>query len=221
MAKDQFKDWDFRLDKNSIAAGIYVAWENELQSKLLEYFPDAEAEILIEYLQMAKLIEWIQHPEKKFGKNPSKKRDEYLLGTFESAVDGLQAKFGPDMNSWKYGQANYKHVQIKHPLGQVVNTELSAKFNTELRPRGGNQHTPGSTGSNNGQTSGATFRIIVDVNDWDNTVGSNPPGQSGNLESPFYKNLYDQWVNDAYFPVYFTKAKIDSVKSEKALLVPR
>ena len=221
LAKDQFKDWDFRLDKNSIAAGIYVAWENELQSKLLEYFPDAEAEILIEYLQMAKLIGWIQHPEKKFGKNPSKKRDEYLLGTFESAVDGLQAKFGPDMNSWKYGQANYKHVQIKHPLGQVVNTELSAKFNTELRPRGGNQHTPGSTGSNNGQTSGATFRIIVDVNDWDNTVGSNPPGQSGNLESPFYKNLYDQWVNDAYFPVYFTKAKIDSVKSEKALLVPR
>ena len=221
LAKDQFMDWDFRLDKNSIAAGIYVAWEKELQSKLLEYFPDSEAEILIEHLQMAKLLEWILNPEKKFGKNPIKKRDEYLLGTFESAVVGLQAKFGSDMNSWKYGQANYKHVQIKHPLGQVVNAELNAKFNTELRPRGGNQHTPGSTGSNNGQTSGATFRIIVDVNDWDNTVGSNPPGQSGNLESPFYKNLYDQWVNDKYFPVYFTKAKIDSVKSEKVLLVPK
>ena len=221
LAKDQFNDWDFRLDKNSIAAAIYVAWEKELQTKLLEYIPDSEAEILIEYLQMARLIEWILNPEKKFGKNPGKKRDEYLLGTFESAVVGLQTKFGSDMNLWKYGQANYKHVQIKHPLGQVVNAELNAKFNTELRPRGGNQHTPGSTGSNNGQTSGATFRIIVDVNDWDNTVGSNPPGQSGNLESPFYKNLYDQWVNDKYFPVYFTKAKIDSVKSEKVLLVPR
>lgn len=65
------------------------------------------------------------------------------------------------------------------------------------------------------QTSDAVFRIIVDVNDWDNTVDSKPPGQSGNLESPFYKNLYDQWANDEYFPVYFTKAKINSVKVKK------
>ncbi|NND79959.1 MAG: penicillin acylase family protein [Maribacter sp.] len=219
-AQEKFKDWDFKLDKNSITAGIYVAWEEELQDKLLDYFPDPGAEMLLEYVQMARLLEWILNPEKKFGKNSSEKRDAYLLGTFESAVEQLQAQYGPDMNSWKYGQANYKHVQIKHPLGEVVNTTLNAKLNTVLKPRGGNQHTPGSTGSNKRQTSGATFRIIVDVNDWDKTVGSNPPGQSGNPESPFYKNLYDQWANDAYFPVYFSKAKIDSVQREKVFLVP-
>lgn len=219
-AIDQLKDWDFKLDKSSIAAGIYVAWEEELQNKLLDYFPDPEAETLMQYLQMAKLLEWILNPEKRFGKNSGKKRDAYLLGTFESAVKQLREEFGPDMNSWKYGQAEYKHVHIKHPLGEVVNATLNAKLNTVLKPRGGNQHTPGSTGSNKGQTSGATFRIIVDVNDWDKTVGSNPPGQSGNPDSPFYKNLYGQWANDAYFPVYFSKAKIDSVKSGKVLLVP-
>ncbi|NNG10891.1 MAG: penicillin acylase family protein, partial [Arenibacter sp.] len=219
-AQEKFKDWDFKLDKNSITAGIYVAWEEELQDKLLDYFPDPGAEMLLEYVQMARLLEWILNPEKKFGKNSSEKRDAYLIGTFESAVEQLQAQYGPDMNSWKYGQANYKHVQIKHPLGEVVNTTLNAKLNTVLKPRGGNQHTPGSTGSNKRQTSGATFRIIVDVNDWDKTVGSNPPGQSGNPESPFYKNLYDQWANDAYFPVYFSKAKIDSVQREKVFLVP-
>jgi len=63
-AQDQFKDWDFKLDKNSIAAGIYVAWEEELQNKLLDYFPDPEAEILIDYLQMSRLLEWILNPEK-------------------------------------------------------------------------------------------------------------------------------------------------------------
>ncbi|TFG72140.1 MAG: penicillin acylase family protein, partial [Flavobacteriales bacterium] len=89
-----------------------------------------------------------------------------------------------------------------------------------IKPRGGNQHTPGSTGSSDGQLYGATFKIIVDVNDWDNTVGTNPPGQSGNPESTYYKNLYDQWVDDQYFHVYFSKAKIDSVGQEHILLSP-
>ena len=220
-AHRQLLDWDFRLDKNSVAAGIYVAWEKELQENFLSYFPDTGAEMIIDELQMAKLLEWIQNPDKKFGKNAKKSVENYLRGTFRSAVKNLGQKFGNDISKWQYGQAKYKHVQMKHPLGEVVNTELQAKLNTEIKPRGGNQFTPGSTGSNENQSSGATFRIIVDVNDWDKTIGSNPPGQSGDPDNPFYKNLYDQWTDDEYFPVYFSKEKIDSVKQEQLLLIPK
>jgi penicillin amidase len=219
-AKNKLLAWDYRLDKNSVEAGIYVAWEKELPLKLLEYFPDPGAENLIANLQMARLLDWIQNPGSRFGKNAPEKRDDYLSGTFASAIQNLTKKFGPDINSWKYGQAQFKHVQIKHPLGQAVKSELRNKLDTELRPRGGNQHTPNSTGSTNSQLSGATFRIIVDVNDWDNTVGANPPGQSGNPDSHFYKNLYDPWAEDAYFPVYFTKSKIDSLGHGRTVLVP-
>ncbi len=219
-AKDLLKDWDYRLDKNSIAAGIYVAWEKELQYRLLDYFPDPGAEILIGNLQMGRLLPWILHPETKFGPNAEAKRDAYLMGTFESAVMALTDKLGEDMGRWQYGQAAYKHVQIKHPLGDVVRADLRSRLNTSLKPRGGNQHTPGSTGSSDGQLYGATFKIVVDVNDWDNTVGANPPGQSGNPESPYYKNLYDQWADDQYFPVYFSKSKIDAVGQERTLLLP-
>ncbi|MFH6604880.1 penicillin acylase family protein [Maribacter algicola] len=217
--RDKLANWDFRLDKTSIAAGIYVAWEKELMDRLLDYFPDPEAEILMQYMQMAKLLEWIENPEIKMGS--LQKRNEYLIGTFQSAVQGMTEKFGDDISKWVYGQPDYKHVQIKHPLGEVVNAELEAKLNTELKPRGGNQHTPGSTGIANSQLYGATFRIIVDVNDWDKTVGSNPPGQSGNPEDPFYKNLYDQWSEDGYFPVYFSREKVDSVQVNKSILSPK
>lgn len=220
IAKNLLLEWDYRLDKNSIAAGIYVAWEKELQNRLLDYFPDPGAEILIGNLQMGRLMPWILDPESKFGPNSNAKRDSYLIGTFESAIQALDKKLGEDMDRWRYGQDAYKHVQIKHPLGDVVNAELRSRLNTTMKPRGGNQHTPGSTGSSDGQLYGATFKIIVDVNDWDNTVGTNPPGQSGNPESTFYKNLYDQWVDDQYFPVYFSKAKIDSVGQEHILLLP-
>ena len=124
------------------------------------------------------------------------------------------------MEGWQYGQEKYKHVMIIHPLGEVVNKKFQDQLNTPLMNRGGRQHTPGSTSGSNNQTSGATFRIIVDVNDWDASVGTNSPGQSGDPESRFYKNLFVPWASDEYFPVYFTKDKIASVSVEKIKLLP-
>ena len=125
------------------------------------------------------------------------------------------------MAGWQYGQEKYKHVKIIHPLGEVVNKKLQDQLNTPLMTRGGSQHTPGSTSGSNNQTSGATFRIIVDVNDWDASVGTNSPGQSGDPESRFYKNLFEPWANDEYFPVYFSKNKIASVSVDKIILIPK
>ncbi|WP_437395096.1 penicillin acylase family protein [Flagellimonas lutimaris] len=220
-AKQQLLEWDFVLDKNSVNAAIYVAWERALINDYFEYFPDAEVQSVIPHIQMSKLMQWILHPEQKFGPNATDKLNRYLSGTFASAINDLSEKFGDRMESWKYGQAEYKHVQIVHPLGKVVNAALQSKLNTAKLPRGGNQYTPGVTGSNDNQTSGATFRIIVDVNDWDQSVGTNSPGQSGDPESPFYQNLFEDWANDKYFPVYYSRDKIEETTVDKELLVSK
>jgi penicillin amidase len=60
----------------------------------------------------------------------------------------------------------------------------------------------------------------VDVNDWDSSVGTNAPGQSGDPDSRFYKNLFEPWAVDEFFPVYFSKSKIESVTVEKIKLIP-
>ncbi|WP_431162745.1 penicillin acylase family protein [Flagellimonas beolgyonensis] len=220
QAQQLLTNWDFVLDKNSAEAAIYVSWERELLRSYFDYFPDPEAEEVIESIQMSKLMHWLLNPETKFGPNAFSKRNDYVMGTFTTALKGLSEKFGNQMETWKYGDPDFKHVQYIHPLGNVVNTELQSQLNTVKIPRGGNQYTPGVTGSRDNQTSGATFRIIVDVNDWDESVGTNAPGQSGDPASPFYKNLFESWANDQYFPVYYSKAKIDSSAVTKELLVP-
>ena len=214
-------DWDFVLDKGSIPAGIYTAWERELQIKMYEYLPDPVAQEVIVNVQMTTLIRWILNPETKFGQNAESNRDKYLAGTFATAVEGLSKQLGENMAIWQYGQEKYKHVQIKHPLGEVVNMKLQVQLNTVLMPRGGSQYTPGATSDANNQTSGASFRIIVDVGDWDRSVGTNTPGQSGDPESRFYKNLYEPWAIDEYFQVYFSKSIIKSVAVEKIKLIPK
>ena len=70
------------------------------------------------------------------------------------------------------------------------------------------------------QSSGASFRMIVNTGDWDSTLGTNTPGQSGDPESPFYSNLFEDWAKDEYFPVYFSKEKIKSVTYKKIILTP-
>ncbi|MBT31480.1 MAG: hypothetical protein CMO01_17630 [Thalassobius sp.] len=62
--------------------------------------------------------------------------------------------------------------------------------------------------------------MIVNTGDWDAAIGTNPPGQSGNPESQFYNNLFESWAKDEYFPVYYSKEKIDSVAAEKTILNP-
>jgi penicillin amidase len=88
-------------------------------------------------------------------------------------------------------------------------------------PRGGNSYTPGSTGGNNNQSSGASFRMIVNTGDWDAAIGTNGPGQSGDPDSPFYSNLFEPWAKDQYFPVYYSRNKIDSVAVSSYILKPK
>ena len=219
-ARMKLLDWDYVLDKESVPAGIYVAWERELQGKIFDYLPDPEAQEVIQDIQLTTLIGWLLDPETKFGPEAVANRDDYLRGTFTAAVDGLYERLGENPEGWQYGQEKYKHVQIKHPLGEVVNPELQAQLNTITMPRGGNVYTPCATSGTDNQTSGASFRIIVDVNDWDASVGTNSPGQSGDPDSRFYNNLFVPWARDEYFPLYFSKHKIYSAAIKKTKLLP-
>jgi penicillin amidase len=69
--------------------------------------------------------------------------------------------------------------------------------------------------------SGASFRILTDTQDWDKTLLINSPGQSGDPKSPFYRNLFETWANDQYFPAYYSKKNILGVKASQTLLLPK
>jgi acyl-homoserine lactone acylase PvdQ len=58
--------------------------------------------------------------------------------------------------------------------------------------------------------SGASFRIIVDLSDWERAVGASNPGQSGDPDSPHYRDLFALWANDRYFPVPYARAKVEA-----------
>ena len=217
--KNRLLNWDFQLNASSIEAAIYVSWENEIKKEAYNSFMPEKIKPYVTSLQLKPIIDWIENPKTSFFESV-KMRDAFLKETFLASIVNLKEKLGSDPKKWNYGQAKFKHSLMEHALGSIGNEAAGSKLNLGPLPRGGNAYTPGSTGGNDRQSSGASFRMIVNTGDWDATVGTNAPGQSGNPESPFYNNLFKDWAEDRYFPVLYTKEKIESVTYKRTLLIP-
>ena len=99
-------------------------------------------------------------------------------------------------------------------------TTCAARLDLGPLPRGGYAHTVNSTSDNDNQATGASFRIIADTGDWDRSLGTNTPGQSGDPDSPHYRDLFEPWAKGKYFPVFFSRPKVESVTEAKTLLTP-
>ena len=218
-AKKYIENWNYVLDKNSIAAGIYVAWEKELATLMTKQFIPSNVEKYISF-QISTIIEKLKKPENNFGTPAALNRDKLLKIAFEKAIVALEKKLGTNINSWVYGQDKYKHITLEHPLADFVKDNQAISLNIGPLPRGGNGQTPGSTGSTDNQASGASFRLLIDTKDWDKALMINTPGQSGDYTSPYYKNLFDLWANDQYFPAYYSKDLIEKFSAERISLLP-
>lgn len=205
--------WDDVLDKDSVPAGIYEMWQRRLLANLRELTVPQEARSYVGMPEMDRIIAWLQAPDGRFGADPIAGRNALLAKSLDEAAASLMERFGADMEKWKLGA--YHHATILHPLNAAVNPELRAKFDVGAAPRGGDSYTVTATGGGDNQTSGGSFKIVVDTEDWDNSVGLNNPGQSGDVNSPHYRDLYELWANGKYFPIFYSRARVESV-AEKA-----
>ena len=219
-AMDMLKSWDFVLSPESGAAAIYVAWERTVLDNLKNaLLPEAVRPVLGQP-PLLKAIRRLETPDSRLGPITEAERDRLLIHSLEQAVELLVKTFGPDPMRWRYGESRFHHVRIDHPLSDALKKELRLQFDLGPLPRGGNGKTVNNTSDSDNQASGATFRIIADLADWDLSVGTNAPGQSGDPKDPHYSDLLNPWAEGKYFPVYFSRAKIESATEKTIWLVP-
>ena len=219
QARQMLLAWNDSVDADSIAAGIYEMWQRHLTGNLRHLLVPKEAQPFIRLLSMKKTIDWLTAPDGRFGADPIAARDELLARSLQEAVAELTTKLGADPTGWRWGQEKYHHALIRHPLADLK-PGLHATFNVGPRPRGGDSFTVTATGSADNQTSGGSFKIIADADNWDNSVGVNNPGQSGDPSSAHYRDLFELWSRGRYFPIFYTRPKIESVTEERLTLQP-
>jgi len=221
QVKAKLLNWNYVLSENSTEAAVYAMWERVIREEIEVAFIPKEAEGLI-YIQLEKIINWLQVKGDEFGPKSIKlNKIEFLQRTFELTLTKLEEKLGADMNNWHYGQKGFKHTTMNNAVSKLLSENIRKELDLGVLPRGGNSFTPNSTGNNDNQTSGATFKFIADVSDWDKTLMINSPGQSGNPDSKYYKNLFEMWAKNEYFPAYYSRTRIEEVVEEKTILTPK
>jgi penicillin amidase len=221
-ARDLLTTWDFVLDKDSVAAGVYAMWQRRVLENARRVVVPAEAikAVGANLVSTKRVIDWLHAPDGRFGANPIAGRDALVARSMDEAVAELTKRFGADMPAWKYGQERYHHALLRHPLSEAVNATTRARLEAGPLPRGGDGMTVSATGTGDNQASGGSLKIIADTDDWDNSVGLNTPGQSGDPDSPHYRDLFELWATGTYFPIAFSRPKVESVTEAVTRLTP-
>lgn len=219
-ARDSLLSWDHVMRKESVAPGIYVTWERGVMDAVYDVLLPDQLRSSFPARSLTRLLEWLDAPDGRFGEHPLEARDALLAGTFEAAVHQLADKLGDDLPTWTYGQENFKHILIRHPLSRAVSGATRTLLDVGPLPRGGYNYSVNNTGGGDNQRSGATFRVIADVGAWDHVVATNSPGQSGVPGSEGYSDLFQLWADGRYFPLLYTRSRVESVTAERLLLTP-
>jgi penicillin amidase len=219
-ARDRLRGWDYVLDKDSVAAGIYAMFQRRVIANVRQRLTPPALRAQANQLSLKRIIDALYAPDNRFGENPVQARDALLALSLDEAVAELTKRFGSDMDAWQYGQTGFHHALIQHPLQAVVNPATRERLNVGPLPRGGDSYTVNATTTNDNQTSGGSFKIIVDTEDWDNSIATNTPGQSGDPDSPHYRDLFELWARGRYFTLAFSREKVEAVKESVTTLQP-
>ncbi len=215
------KDWDYRMNTDSRAASVYAFWLPEVVKRVSDLYIPANGRAAFGELSTRKTLEKLATPDAAFGPRPEQGRDALLLQALADGTQKLRAKLGTDATQWQWGKLH--HIQFEHSLASLLPPDTAKAYGTPRYPVGGDNdtvHRGTFRKSDFRQISGSSYRQVIDVSNWDNSRIQNVPGQSADPRSPHYQDLLKGWATGEYFPMAFSRAKVDSERSDTLTLRP-
>lgn len=224
--------WNAVTDAESPAAALFEVWYRRhlrpavLAAALRQLLPEERCKEALDRILPDEDVatdarvdlELLLCPGTRLGSDPEATRAALVLSSLESAVADLKVRLGEDPGAWSWGRLH--RAEPKHPLHDLLpGTEWTR---VGPLPRGGSGDTVGSAPftSDFTQSAGATFRIVVDVGDWDESVAMNSPGQSGVPHSQHYADLFEPWANDRWFPLLYSRESVERAGLSRIVLRP-
>ncbi len=203
--------WDHRLKADSAAAALWNVWYYRHLSPTLGRLVLDRKKSPQSNLSTQQTLKMLATPQGK----------SIAIKTLQSAWQDTVEKLGPDSDVWQWGHLH--KIALQHPLLHLANPELAEKMRVNAYPRGGSANTTNNNGFGNDTfdvRSGASFRIVMDVGNWDEAKMTNVPGQSGDPRSRFYDNLLENWATDSHVPLLFSRERVEEGAVKRITLVP-
>ncbi len=214
-ALDLLRSWDAVERPDSAPAALFEVWlARHLNRAFLAAALPSEAAGVITTADRAVLLDTLerQTPE---GRSP------ILLGSLAAAYAEMERLSGPGPTTWQWGKL---HQSLpRHPLTGIVDAATRARIQPGPFPAPGGPYSPLQSmyaGHSFQLTNGPSFRMVLDVGQWDNSRAVNYPGQSGNPDDPNYQNLTGLWLTGQYFPLLYSREAVERAAVTRIQLQP-
>ncbi|HEX5290661.1 MAG TPA: penicillin acylase family protein [Streptosporangiaceae bacterium] len=227
--------WDGTLAADSAAAAVFQVWYRRhlrpglLRRALEQLLPAARVPAALAALLPGEDLvgepridlDLVEKPGPRLGADPDQALAEVFESTLRDAMADVTDLLGTDEGTWAWGRLH--QARLTHPAAAALGDAARQQAAIAPLPRGGSSDTPGATTylPDFSQAAGATFRIVVDVGEWDNSLAMNSPGQSGDPASPHYADLFAGWAAGGSFPLLYRRERIEEVAQQRLRLVPR
>ena len=216
------KGWDCRASVDSAAAALFEVWMTKYLGKVAvaKATPEA-ARALIATPNITAAIDLMENPDASLGTDPGEARNSVLLESLNGAVNELRQLLGPDPSDWAWGKLH--HAQFVHALAPLADDAVRAQLTVGPLAMGGSAFSPHAAAyraSDFSVISGASFRMVIDVGNWDQSVTINTPGQSGDPYSPHYRDLAPLWASGEYVPLLYSREAVERSASTVFRLMP-
>lgn len=196
--KNRLLQWDAQITADSYAALIFETWMLMLPRHVFgaEEGRGVQWPLLLDTLA-------------------AKPDPKVLAESLDSTLAQLEKLLGPEGPSWRWGAMH--QLTLNHPL---------AKPNWSLKPipRAGDANTVMAAGWPASQpfrsNHGASYREILDPSNWDNSVVTNTPGESGDPGSPHYQDLFADWAAGRYHPLPYSREAVEKATRQRMTLLP-
>lgn len=212
--------WDGQYDEESIGATIYEAFQNALARNV---FADELGTAFAEYHAMPDL--WVPllanlmtDPDNAWFddvRTPEREgRDDILRRSIAEGLEFLGGQFGDMPKEWQWGRLHL--VAFEHPLGH----EWPLNWLLSRGPYGvsGSSMTV-NVGIYQPQKrywvrAAPSYRQIIDLQDWDNSLSIHTTGQSGHLwtrlpwEGGHYADFVESWREVRYHPMLYSREAV-------------
>ena len=201
----QLTAWDQRMSREQVAPTVFSAWAPALYRRAIARDVPVGGSVAT-LLAGRPSYPWLEGYLRRHQGTPA--LDSMVLGALRDIQPQLNA-LSPHLEWGAVHKARFRHP-------------LSAAYDLAPASRSGDANTVNVTGGANfTQTAGASFREVIDLADFDRSIVTNVPGQSADPRSPHYADLLELWGRDEYFPLVYSRARVEQETERVTWLLPR
>jgi penicillin amidase len=214
--------WDGRLAADSPQGALFEMWFGRyLRREVVAAVMPAALRAEVSPGEVTAILTLMEHPDARLGANPTATRDRVMLTSLRAALADIRRELGPDRAHWAWGRLH--KVMFEHPLAEFADPALRAEMTVGPAGTSGSGQTVGAAAyrvRDFRSVAGASFRMVLDVGNWDASLAVNSPGQAGDPASPHFRDLFPLWLQGRYFPLTYSRKAVERVTERRIALEP-